>query len=61
MNPLRQLSNIISLIISLLIIGWFGLTCFKAGWHAHEQPLLSPLLVRLLAGGGQADDSTDAE
>jgi hypothetical protein len=56
MNPLRQLSNIISLTISLLVIGWFGLTCFKAGWHAHEQPVLSPVLMRLLAG-----DQAEAE
>jgi len=56
MNPLRQLSNIISLTISLLVIVWFGLTCFKAGWHAHEQPVLSPVLMRLLAG-----DQAEAE
>jgi hypothetical protein len=48
MNPLRQLSNIVSLMIALLVIGWFGLTCFKAGWYARNQPVFSPILLKFL-------------
>jgi len=48
MNPLRQLSNIVSLMIALLVIGWFGLTCFKAGWYARNQPVVSPILLKFL-------------
>ncbi|MBE9108240.1 hypothetical protein IQ273_02235 [Nodosilinea sp. LEGE 07298] len=49
MNPLQQLSNLVSLMVSLLVIVWFGAACFKAGWYAHDQPVLNPIFSKLLS------------
>lgn len=56
MNSLKQFGNLSSLAISLLAVGWFGISCFKAGWNVHENLSFEPIVVIFLRGERARND-----
>ncbi|MEL6579532.1 MAG: hypothetical protein AAFQ14_07265 [Cyanobacteria bacterium J06621_12] len=35
--------KLIGNILTVLLLGWFGMTCFKLGWYAQDNPFLRPI------------------
>ena len=40
--------KLIKNIVGILLLSWFGLTCFKLGWYFRDNPLVRPVVSSLL-------------
>jgi hypothetical protein len=47
-NPIHILWQLLSSLFLIVLAGWFGLTCLKLGWYAHEHPFWKPVLSSTL-------------
>ena len=56
MNPLKSLGDVVSSVLGLLLVGWFGMTCLKLGWYARENPFLRPVVGTVLGLETVAED-----
>ncbi|MGI2904743.1 hypothetical protein [Tolypothrix sp. VBCCA 56010] len=44
-NPLKIISNILNIVLTVLFLCWFAVFCFRLGFTAHSNPFLYQLAV----------------
>ncbi|MEM7590139.1 MAG: hypothetical protein AAF383_01215 [Cyanobacteria bacterium P01_A01_bin.83] len=40
--------KLIKNVVAILLLSWFGLTCFKLGWYSRDNPLVRPVVSSVL-------------
>ncbi|MDZ8260607.1 hypothetical protein [Nostoc sp. ChiQUE01b] len=52
MNPLKVIAQVLTTLLTLLFLGWYGVFCFRLGWQARDNPILSSFAT-LVTGNNQ--------
>lgn len=55
LNPFKVITNVLTTLMTFLLLGWYGMFCFRLGWSVRENPLLSPV-AEWVTGNGQKTD-----
>jgi hypothetical protein len=59
LDPLKTLWNFGSTAMTIMFLGWYGMTAFKLGFYAQETPLLQPIVHFLLNGTENSGDRAE--
>lgn len=59
-NPFKIIQNWFSTILTVLFLGWFGMSSFKLGFYASETPMLSSVVQFLLDERNSDESKTDS-
>jgi hypothetical protein len=59
-NPFKTIQNWCSTILTVLFLGWFGISSFKLGFYASETPMLSSVVRFLLDEQNSDESKTDS-
>lgn len=41
--------KLIKNVVAILLLSWFGITCFKLGWYSRDNPLVRPVVSSVLS------------
>jgi hypothetical protein len=59
-NPFKTILSWCSTILTVLFLGWFGISSFKLGFYASETPMLSSIVRFLLDERNSDESKTDS-
>lgn len=59
-NPFKTIQNWFSTILTVLFLGWFGMSSFKLGFYASETPMLSSVVRFLFDEKNSDEPKTDS-
>lgn len=48
MNPFKAIQNLCSTVLTVIFLGWFGMSAFELGFYANQIPLLESVVGFLL-------------
>ena len=48
MNHLKAIQNLCSTVLTVLFLGWFGISAFKLGFYAKQTPVVRSVVGLLL-------------
>lgn len=54
MNPFKLIPTILTTLVTSLFLGWYSVFCFRLGWQAHDNPVVSSFVT--LVTGNKTDE-----